>query len=202
MRGKSNSDDPVEHVLSVASKLFYEEGIRAVGIDRIQRESGVARATLYRHFPTKDSLAAEVIERRDSLYRTWLTQFVNRYPPAERPLAIFDAVAERIATVGFRGCAFTNTISEFPDPAHPAHIAAKKHKQLVRDYFEELCRDAAAADPATLAGQLLLLLDGAVVSAVRAGENSPALLARQIAQTLLDASRIPAITKSQSEPPS
>ena len=178
-------------MLAVAAALFYEEGVRAVGIDRVQQESGVARATIYRHFEGKDGLVVAFIEQRDEQWRAWFRERIETLSPdpAGRPLAAFDAIAERIATVGFRGCAFTNTIAEFPDPSHPAHAAASRHKQLVHDYLSELCDAASVDDPTTVAAQLLLLIDGAIVGAVRDRDSRPAVAARTVAALVLRAAQ-------------
>ena len=191
MRGRANVDDPRGHVLDVAERLFYEEGVRAVGIERLQAEAGVARATIYRHFPGKDALVLAFVEQRDERWRRWLRERVEALSPTAdgRPLAVFTAVAERIRSNGFRGCAFTNTIAELPDPAHPAHGAARRHKELVAAYLAELCADAGVPDAAAAAAELLVLLDGAIVGAVRAGGSAPADTARRAASTLLAAHR-------------
>jgi AcrR family transcriptional regulator len=187
MRGRAVVDDPAEHVLAVAAELFYEHGVRAVGIDRVQRASGVARSTIYRHFPSKDALVVSFIEQRDEQWRSWLAQRVRALAPnpADRPLSVFRAIEERIATSGFRGCAFANTIAEFPDLSHPAHVAARRHKELVVDYLGELCRDAGFAEPSTLARQLMVLIDGAVVGAAREGGPAPGAAAMSAARALL-----------------
>lgn len=103
MRGRANVDDPREHVLAVAARLFYAEGIRAVGIERVQAESGVARATIYRHFPGKDAFVLAFIEQRDESWRAWLRERVEALSPEPdgRPLAVFDAIAERIRASAF-----------------------------------------------------------------------------------------------------
>ena len=182
-----SSTIPGEHVLDVAARLFYDEGIRAVGIERVQSESGVARATIYRHFPSKDALVVAFVEERDERWRVWLGERVEALAPSAegRPLAVFDTIAERISTVGFRGCAFTNTIAELPDPAHPAHAAARRHKQLVVDYLGELCAAAGRPDAPTVAAELMLLLDGAIIGALREGGPGPAVTARRAAAVLL-----------------
>lgn len=174
-------------LLETASTLFYESGVRAVGIDRVIAESGVAKATLYRHFPTKDQLVVAYVELRDERWRDWLKTRVEALAPdpADRALAVFDAVAERCATGDFRGCAFTNTIIDVADRSHPAHVAAARHKTRVRAYFTELLAAAGVAEPEPLARLWLLLLDGAVVTALREGSPAPAGIARQAAAVLL-----------------
>ncbi|MGQ0832052.1 MAG: TetR/AcrR family transcriptional regulator [Microthrixaceae bacterium] len=193
MRGIASVEAPREHVLEVAGRLFYAEGIRAVGVDRILAESGVAKATLYRHFRTKDDLVVAFIERRDELWRAWLAERVEALADDvfERPLVVFDAIAERVEAWGFRGCAFINTIAEFPDAAHPAHRAAVAHKARVRQYLESLLSDAGHDEPGDLAHQLMLLVDGAIAGAVRAQSPLPATVARRAAEVLLAEAQLP-----------
>jgi AcrR family transcriptional regulator len=193
MRGQSSVEDPKAHVLAVASRLFYSEGIRAVGIERVQQEAGVARATIYRHFPGKDALALAFVELRDEQWRAWFRERVEALSPdvEGRPLAAFDAIAERIGAVGFRGCAFANTVAEYPNPGHPAHAAARRHKRLVVGYLAELCAAAALVDAPAVASQLMLLIDGAVAGAARENDVQPARTARSAARLLIEAASLP-----------
>lgn len=189
MRGISTVADPKAHVLATAARLFYDHGVGAVGIERVQQESGVARATIYRHFQGKDALVLAFVEQRDEHWRAWLRSRVEALSPVPegRPLAVLDAIAERLCSQGFRGCAFTNTIAEFRDRDHPAHVAARRHKQLVVEYVAELCAEAGIDDPRVVAGQLMLLIDGAIAGAVREGGVEPARTAKAAARVLLEA---------------
>src|SRR5439155_26406388 len=103
-----------ERILVTASDLFYAEGLRAVGVDTIILQAGVAKASFYKHFPSKDDLVLAFLERRDTLWRKWLAETVEPLSPdpAGRQLAVFDALAERFARDDFRGCAFINSIVE------------------------------------------------------------------------------------------
>ena len=106
--------DARSHILEVAERLFYAEGYRAVGVDRLIAEADVAKATFYRHFRTKDDLLVAVLEARDARFREWLARRVEALAadPRDRPLAVFDALAELFAADDFRGCAFLNTMVE------------------------------------------------------------------------------------------
>src|SRR5436190_23651368 len=95
-----------ERLLDAAEELFYAEGIRGVGVERILAESGVGRASFYRHFQSKDELVVAVLRARDERWRLWLDEAVTAHGGG--PLAVFDALAERFAAVDFRGCAFIN----------------------------------------------------------------------------------------------
>ncbi|MEU8033329.1 TetR family transcriptional regulator [Streptomyces sp. NPDC049099] len=178
-------------LLDAAEDLFYAEGIRAVGVDRILSVSGVGRASFYRHFASKDELVVAVIQGRDMRWRQWLRESVEarELPPEQRPLAVFDALAERFARQDFRGCAFINTMVEAADRDSAAHQVAAAHKRKVVDYLDQLLADAGYAEHAALADQLVLLIDGAIVTAVREGTVEPALRARRIAASVLAAER-------------
>jgi AcrR family transcriptional regulator len=176
-----------ERLLDTAERLFYAEGIRAVGIDRILAESGVGKASLYRHFPAKDDLVLAVLRRRDGVWRQWLQDAVDKrnVPPAQRPLAVFDALAERFAWADFRGCAFINTIVEAADPESPAHVVADEHKRRLTGYLAGLLAAAGHPEPEATAPQLTLLVDGAIVTALRERSPAAAQMARGIAEALL-----------------
>jgi AcrR family transcriptional regulator len=186
-----------DRLLDTAERLFYAEGIRAVGIDRILAESGVGKASLYRHFPTKDELVLAVLRRRDEEWRRWLREAVDELdvPPDRRPLAVFDALSERFARADFRGCAFINTIVEAADPESPAHAVADEHKRRLTGYLAELLGGAGHAEPQAMAARLVLLVDGAIVTALRERTPAAAEVARGIAEVLL-AERAPAASTS------
>ncbi|GAA1088500.1 MULTISPECIES: helix-turn-helix domain-containing protein [Kitasatospora] len=176
-----------ERLLTAAERLFYEEGIRAVGVERILSESGVGRASFYRHFPSKDDLVVEVLRRRDAAWRSWLTDTVEASPRGtdDLALALFDGLAERFAAADFRGCAFINTMVEEADPASPAHRVAAEHKEKVIEYLDGLLAAAGYRGHRTLAGQLALLGDGAIVAALRERTTDAAPRARAVAEALL-----------------
>jgi AcrR family transcriptional regulator len=174
-----------ERILDVASELFYADGIRAVGVDAIVVAAQVARMSFYRHFKSKEGLAVAYLERRDERFRAWLQAEVNRLAPdpVDRPLAVFDVLAARLATPNYRGCAFINTMAETPERGDAAHVTAKAHKTRFQAYLANLLRDAGLA--AEHAPDLLQLFDGAVVAAVREGSAEPAFRARRLATLLL-----------------
>jgi AcrR family transcriptional regulator len=177
-----------ERILDAASTAFYRRGINAVGVDAVVAEAGVAKATLYRHFPSKDELIVAFLRRRDTRWRGWLRDAVERLAPApaDRPLAVFDALGEWFSSDEFRGCAFINAAAEIADAAHPARAAVEDHKRLLAEYLDEVLREAGAADPAADAGALLLLVEGAIVSALIERDAAPAARARRAAVRILD----------------
>ncbi|WP_431966347.1 TetR/AcrR family transcriptional regulator [Nocardia sp. bgisy134] len=177
-----------QRLLTTAEELFYAEGVRAVGVDRLLQESGVGRASFYRHFASKDDLVVAVLEDRDRRWLDWLRESVEARAatPEDAPLAVFDALAERFARKDFRGCAFINTMIEVADRDSAAHRVADRHKRRVIEYLGELLTAAGRADAEELAGEFALLVDGAIVTAVREGTSDAARRAGVIAGRLLN----------------
>ncbi len=176
-----------ERILDAASASFYREGIRAVGVDSVIADAGVAKATLYRHFPSKDALVLAFLERRDGRWRAWFAEAVERISPepADRPLAVFDALAEWFSSDDFRGCAFLNAAAEIADPAHPARGAVRLHEERLAEHLGAICAEAGLAEPAAAAADLFLLVEGAIVCALVEGTADPAARARAAAARLL-----------------
>lgn len=183
---------PRERLLRAATRLFYRHGITAVGIDAVVAEAQVAKMSLYRQFGSKDDLVAACLERLDRLYHDWFVEQVEKRcePGRDRLLTAFDVIDEWIHSDGFRGCAFINSAVELADPQHPAHAAVLAHKKRDRGYLEVLATQAGAPDPAALARQLMLLLEGAIVTALVQGDRDAARDARAVAGDLL-AARLP-----------
>lgn len=156
-----------DRILQVAEDLFYREGIRAVGIDRIIAESGAAKASFYRSFATKDDLIAEYVEQKHVRSMGRIEEAKSRHPgdPIAQLIYLFRETAERMRQSGFRGCPYINTLVEFPDPTHPAHLRVIESRREVWDLVREIAREAGARDPAALAEQLQMLYSGAMVVA-------------------------------------
>lgn len=175
-----------ERLLSTASELFYRHGINNVGIDLVLARSGVAKASLYHHFKSKDELVLAFLEKMDAEWSAWLRSRVEASKASGRlkPLAVFDALGEWFATETFRGCPFISTAAEVHDPGSPIHRAAWQFKQGLRRYLLELLEESGRPDPA-LADQLLLLADGAIVRAALENRPEAAATARQAAAALL-----------------
>ncbi|MFJ8623136.1 TetR/AcrR family transcriptional regulator [Kitasatospora sp. NPDC093550] len=172
-------------LLSTAETLFYANGIHAVGVERILSESGVGRASFYRHFTGKEALVTAVLEGRDQRFRSWLAERVAAH--GGHPLHVFDALAERFSTQDYRGCVAINTMTEIADRASPAREMAALHKRRVIELVEQLMRDADIPRPDERAKQFALLMDGAIVTALREGTPDAAWRARTIAESLLAA---------------
>jgi AcrR family transcriptional regulator len=178
-----------ERILETASGLFYQRGIRAVGVDAIIAGADVARMSFYRHFKSKEGLVLAFLKRRDEEFRAWLGAEVRRLAPdpVNRPLAVFDALALRFGPENYRGCAFINAMAETADRRDAVHRAAAGHKAKIQVYLADLLEDAGLS--AGHAPDLLLLIDGAVVAAVREGSAEPAFRAKRLAALLLNAGK-------------
>jgi AcrR family transcriptional regulator len=154
-----------ERLLRTASALFYGEGIRAVGVDRVIAEAGVTRATFYRHFPSKDDLVVAYLRSVDEAVRAVAGPRAGTPPEAAAQLrAIVDAMAETLCSRGFRGCSFINAAAEFPDPHSPVHRAVAEHRRWLADLFTADLAAAGHPDPEGAAAHLMMLRDGAMVA--------------------------------------
>lgn len=191
MRAGTDARPTPERILDTAGRLFYTRGFQAVGVDLIVAESGVAKMTLYRHFPSKDDLIVAYLERSDVLFWRWLKgEVAGTADPREKLLGAFEALEALAVRPSCVGCPFQATAAEFPDPASAAHRVALTHKEKVRAWFRELAEAAGLAKPAELADQLLLLMDGAWVAARMFGPDSggsPVRAVTDAARALIDA---------------
>jgi AcrR family transcriptional regulator len=175
-----------ERILDIASELFYRDGYHAVGIDTIVARSGVAKMTLYRHFPSKDDLIAAYLERSNAEFMAWLEDALAGVDgPRAKLVAAFDAIGKLATSTRCLGCAFQGAASEFPEMDHPGHRVALAHKRAVLDRFGGLAREAGLRDPDALAAQLLLLMDGAWVAARMFGPDNHAASVADAARALI-----------------
>lgn len=156
-----------ERILHVASDLFYQEGIRAVGIDRIIAESGVAKASFYRNFATKDDLIVAFLEQRLPRSLQRIEEARLRFPdqPIEQLRFLIQSIADHMKEPDFRGCPYMNTAVEFPDIEHSAHEKAVECRNLLLNHVQQIATEAGAKDPAELACQLEILHSGATMMA-------------------------------------
>ncbi|WP_413103249.1 TetR/AcrR family transcriptional regulator [Streptomyces sp. Inha503] len=175
-----------ERILSTASALFNAHGVRGVGVDRIIAESGVAKATLYSHFRTKDDLVLAYLSASDEHWRGALRAAAEAAgaDPRDRLIGLFDALGSATERNGFRGCAFTRTAGE-TDPGTATHAATVEHKRAVRAWLTELAREAGAADPERLAVQISVLVDGVMAAAALEPRPEFAEAAREAARSLV-----------------
>ena len=176
-----------ERILEAAYELFSRQGVRAVGIDAIIERSGVARMTLYRHFPSKDALVLAFLERRENLWtKDWLQREVERSTddPRARLLAIFDTFDAWFRSEDFEGCSFINVLLEFSEPSDPINRASRDHLASIRSFVEELATAATIPDPKAFARQWHILMKGAIIAAGE-GDRQAARRAQEIGALLL-----------------
>ena len=176
-----------ERLLGAANELFYAEGVQSVGIDRIIERAGVAKASLYNTFGSKEELVKAYLESRHAGTTARLHAAVEQEPdPRARLLAVFDAQAEFFSQPGFRGCAFSSATAEAP-PGGLIERAADDYRADIRGLFADLATAAGVADPDGLARQLQLVYDGAGMSARMDRDPSIAVAARVAAEALIAA---------------
>lgn len=176
-----------ERLLAAADELFYEEGVHIVGIDRVIERAGVAKATLYSAFGSKDELIRAYLQRRHERRQERITKGLARYDnPRDRLLGVFDVLAELAADTGFRGCAFHNASAESASGGAVEEVSDAT-RAWTRALFVDLARDAGATDPAGLAAQLVLLYDGATTGARMDRNPRVPVVARAAAEILLEA---------------
>jgi len=173
-----------DRLLAAADRLFYREGVRAVGIDRVLAEADAAKASLYQHFGCKDQLVASYLERRTLDARANIEAYLADTPPAQRALKFFDWVVEWAESKDFRGCPLQHTVSELTDPAHPARAIAHGQREWFTERFREWAAAAGVKDAKATARALIVLFDGAVAGSEVDGPQR-ASDARWIARKLL-----------------
>jgi AcrR family transcriptional regulator len=176
-----------ERLLLAADELFYDEGVHTVGIDRVIERAGVAKATLYSAFGSKDELIRAYLHRRHEARQERVTQGLAPYDdPRQRLLAVFDVLGELFARPGFRGCAFANASAE-ASPGSSVEQVSDEYRGWTRSLFRDLSAAAGVPDADAFARQMVLLYDGATVSARMDHDREAAVTARTAAAVLLDA---------------
>ena len=178
-----------DQLVDTALRLFCRSGFRATGIDTILAEAEVAKMTLYNNFGSKEALILAALEKRDEEHIAWLTAETEARAatPEDGLLALFDALDAWFARKDFHGCPFLKASGEFDDHDDPVHRAALAHKGHLLALIRELAEAAGAPDPARIAGEIYLLVEGATVVAQLTGDRSTAARAKQAAEALLAA---------------
>ena len=175
-----------ERLLAAAEELFYEEGINTVGIDRVIERAGVAKASLYDCFGSKEGLIRAYLTTRHEARQKKLHERLAQYDNArDRLLGVFDLMTEIAPATNFRGCAFIRAHAE----AHAedsVKAVCDEARSWIRGLFTDLAWDAGAVDPESLAAQLVLLYDGAAVSAQMDRDPTASASARAAAALMLD----------------
>jgi AcrR family transcriptional regulator len=180
-----------ERLLAAANELFYREGVQSVGIDRVIEHAGVAKASLYNCFGSKEGLVRAYLESRHERNSTRILRVMPRYgTPRERLLGVFDAQDESFHDPDFNGCAFVAASAEAPHGG-AVEQASDAYRGWLRGLFVSLAAEAGAPDPETLGRQLHLLYDGSTLSARMDRDRTAAAAARAAAAALLDAALPP-----------
>ena len=182
-----SAPDTRERILQTASALFYREGTRAVGVDLIVAQAGVAKTSLYRHFTTKDDLIEAFLLREDADFWAHWDAVAAQYrrTPREELDAQLQWIGERIARPGYRGCPQINIAAEYADGNHPARKVAVAHKQELRRRLTELAEAMGVDEPETFALRLATVIDGALSSGQALHAHGPVAFLQEFAQLLL-----------------
>ena len=176
-----------ERIDRAAYALFSRHGTKGVGIDAVLARAGVAKATLYRHYRTKDELVLGFLKRREQVWtRDWLAAELQRRgkTPAQRLLAMFELFDGWFRKTDFEGCSFVNVMLEHGLEGHPVKREAVRQLAAIRGFIAALARDAGVRDPDGFARQWQMILKGAIVSAYE-GDQDAARRAKEVAATFL-----------------
>jgi AcrR family transcriptional regulator len=152
-------------LLNTATRIFYAEGIHSVGIDRIVAEAQVTRATLYRHFPSKEDLVLAYLKQADQGIRGQVEAARASSPsPTDQVRAVAKSITDGIQSTGFRGCAFLNAAAEYSDPNHPIHQAVLSHRQWFLTTVTDLLAQTSEKPAAAAGRHFIMLRDGAMAA--------------------------------------
>ena len=171
-------------LLDTATRLFYTSGIHAAGIDRIIAEAGIAKATFYNHFPSKDDLVVAYIEEQDRLGRAAVAA-LPKQPPREMIAAIMGRISDAVVAGGWRGCPFLNAAAEYPNPESPVRRAIDARRSWYHDSLRKLLAADGDPAPSVTASLLVAISDGLLESAyLDDPEKVPALVREAVARLL------------------
>jgi len=176
-----------DRILDTASRLFYERGVRAVGVDLVVLEAAVAKTSLYRYFPTKDDLIVAFLEREDLEFWALWDSVAEQH--ADDPAGELDAhmrwIGERLARSNYRGCPQINVAAEFAEQDHPARQVSQRHMQALRGRLLDIAKRLNVPRPKQLAAQLAVLVNGAFVSSGLLGADEAVGVLRAAMKALL-----------------
>ena len=187
MGRKRETSEARQRILETADRLFYQDGVRAVGIDRIIAEAAVAKMSLYNHFPSKDDLILEVLKYREEAVLGFFRTAMERHgKKAKNPLrAFFAALKDFFQSPGFRGCPFQNAAIELADPTHPGAEFVRGHKQRFSEFLRGLVEASVGKAAAKAAPAVMILVEGALVTSMIQGNPDAADVARHAALQLV-----------------
>ena len=175
-------------IVETAERLFYAEGIRTVGIDRIIAEAEVAKMTLYNHFASKDDLILAVLQYREKKFDSLFEKWMGKHTQAgmDRLEAFFAALKDWFDSPGFRGCMFINACAELADADHEGSRFSAQHKERFHTMLKEVIAETAGEKAAeTTTPAISLLVEGAIVTAVMQQSSKPADVASDAALALV-----------------
>ncbi len=183
MTSQSRTTSPRDRLLKTAGHLFYEHGFRAVGIDRIIAEAGVAKQSFYNHFPSKDDLIVAWLDAAASHGLLWEAQAIEGRP--DPLIALVEAVVARAAESSCLGCAFQVGASEFPDQSSVVHQAARRAKDATLGRYENYARQHNLPNPGRTALDIFLLIEGIWTAVRMYGRDAPVAHAADAARRLI-----------------
>lgn len=174
-------------IIEKSLEIFYRDGFHATGMDTLVAQTGISKTTIYKYFPTKQDLIMATLAHRDAVFLQWMGTRIDELAsdPQDRVLAFFDVLAQWFQSPDFRGCMFIKASGEFQEAAHPIHKQSAEHKQLVLDLIEGYVGAAGIANPEQTARSLMLLAEGAIVTAHLGHTQNPANDAKRAAQKLI-----------------
>jgi len=179
--------DARQRIVVTAERLFYAEGVRSVGIDRIIAEAEVAKMTLYNHFSSKDDLILGVLKYReekfDRMFKRWMERHVKK--GLDRLEAFFAALKDWFESPGFRGCAFINAVVELADPRHAASQFSAEHKERFHEMLKEIITATRGKKASSAAPAIALMVEGSIVTAVMQQSSDSAVVAKEAAMALV-----------------
>jgi len=188
---KAAPDTPkaADRILSTAGELFYREGSRAIGVDEIVARAGATKPSLYRAFGSKDQLIAAYLEGQGQYMWSFVEAAVAAHPddPRAQLLTYMEGLGERTTKKSYRGCGLSNAAVEYPDAEHPGRAVAVAYKTKMRGWLRDCAKAMDAKKPKRLADELMLLIEGAFITAQLFGPDGPAGAARGAAEALIEA---------------
>jgi AcrR family transcriptional regulator len=185
-------------LIEAAGRRFYRDGFRNVGIDQVLADVGISKTAFYKHFESKDELMLAALEVRNVWLQETFRDMIRSHggpDPAAQLRGLFDVVERVINSDEFQGCIFVNVAMEFPLAHEPAHVAAAQHKQAIEAIVRELAAEANADDPAAMAQELCLIIEGAYVTRQVTGDPQTIAIARRVAESVIS-KRLPTTVPS------
>lgn len=181
--------DTHQRLIDAAQRRFYQDGFRSTGLDQILADVGISKAAFYKHFESKDDLMVEVLQQNDRWLQNSFREMIRDHAgraAADQLRSLLRVVERIIESDEFHGCIFVNAVMEFPLKHDPAHEAALRNKVAIEDLVFELAERANASDPAALAQELCLIIEGAYVTRSITHDPGTIDIARRLADRVID----------------